>query len=125
MDLVNAILSTAMPSFDYPVIMKEFEMVTNALAKSNTMTCMDLAPAYVTLWSLTLKPTYLSHYEKAARQCYLTLANGKIYPNLGVDVNDPKSLSVAIKFLDDNRQTLWVLNDKYDVDKVISKYKAV
>lgn len=120
--LVNAILSTGMPSFSYPGIAKAFEEATNALERTSMVTRLELAPAYHTLWTLTLKPTYLDRFQKTARHCYLTLANGRAYPNLGVNVADRESLAKAIRFVEDNRQTLWILNDKYDVDKIIRKY---
>lgn len=59
------------------------------------------------------------------RHCYFTLANDKPYPHLGIDTNDRRSISAAIKFLDENRQALWILNDRYLVDKAIEKYQAV
>ena len=125
LQLVNAILSTNMPGFNYPKMVSEFEKSTKLLDKSNVLSQIDLAPAYFTLWSLTLKHTYLFRFEKTVRHCYFTLANDKAYPGLGIDPNDSRSLSSALEFLDTNRQTLWVLNERYDVDKVIAKYTAV
>jgi len=122
--LVNAILNTGMPCFSYPEIVRELEKTAVRLAKSNSKTRMELAPAYNTLWTQTLKASYLNQFEKTVRHCYFTLANGKAYPGLGVDTGDPRSLAAAIKFLDENRKTLWILNDRYDVDKVIRKYQT-
>lgn len=120
--LVTAILNTGMPNLSYPNITRALEKATNSLAKSNARSRMELAPAYYILWSQTLRSSYLSKFESTVRQCYQSLANDKTYPDLGVDKADPRSLSDAIKFLDANRQTLWILNDRYDVDKVIQKY---
>lgn len=121
--VVSAILSTGMPSFSYPEITRALEKTTSQLAKSNSRTRMELAPAYHSLWIMTLKPSYLRKFENTVRHCYRTLADDKTYPGLGVDPQDPRSLSAAISFLDDNRQTLWILNDRYDLDKVIRKYR--
>lgn len=123
--LVNAILTTGMPCFEYPAIARELEKSINRLAKTNAMTRIELAPAYNTLWGLTLKPSYLTRFENTVRHCYFTLAKDKVYPGLGVDMEDPRSISAAIKFLDENRRTLWILSDRYDVDKVIRKYQPV
>lgn len=120
--LVTAILNTGMPNFSYPNITRALEKATNSLAKSNARSRMELAPTYYILWSQTLRSSYLSKFESTVRHCYQSLANDKTYPDLGVDKADPQSLSNAIKFLDANRQTLWILNDRYDVDKVIQKY---
>jgi len=125
LQLVNAILNTGMPCFGYPKITRELEKTTVRLAKSNSKSRIELAPAYNTLWTLTLKQSYLSQFEKTVRHCYFTLANGKAYPGLGVDTGDPQSLASAIKFLDENRRTLWILNERYDVDNVIRKYQAI
>lgn len=48
---------------------------------------------------------------------------GRTYPGLGIDRDDPRSVSAAIRFLDENRETLRILSDRYDVDKVIKKYQ--
>lgn len=125
LQLVNEILSANIPSFNYPRMVSEFEKATKSLAKSNALSQIELAPSYLTLWSLTMKPTYLSRFEKTVRHCYFTLAKDRIFPGLGIDLNDSRSLTSALEFLDANRQTLWVLNERYDVDKVISKYTAV
>lgn len=125
MELVNAILSTEMPSFDYPLIVKDFEKATKLLAKSEDKKEIELAPYFYSLWGLTLKQTYLSRFEKTVRHCYLTLASDKHYPDLGIDKDDTASLASALHFLDTYRRNVWVINDKYDVDKVISKYTAV
>lgn len=125
MDLVNAILSTAMPYFNYPKIVKEFEGVTKSLAKAKEMPDIELAPYFYNLWDLTQKPAYLSRFEKTVRQCYLTLAANKHYPDLGVNKDDSASLASALQFLDDYRTYVWILNEKYDVDKVISKYQSI
>lgn len=124
LSLVNAILSTGMPFFNYPKITKALEKAVRALEKSSAKTRMELAQYYRTLWQLTLKPTYLDRFEKTVKHCYFTLASDRNYPGLGVDKDDSRSLTSAIRFLDENRQTLWVLNDRYDVDKVIKKYRA-
>lgn len=125
LQLVNAILSTNMPDFNYPKMVIEFEKATKSLNKSNALSQIDLAPAYFTLWLLTQKSAYLSRFEKTVRHCYFTLANDKAYPGLGIDPNDSRSLTSALEFLDTNRQTLWVLSERYNVDKVIAKYTAV
>lgn len=57
--LVNAILNTGMPSFDYPSIARALEKTTLHLAKTRTASPLDLAPAYRTLWLHTLNPAYL------------------------------------------------------------------
>lgn len=124
LEAVNAILNTGMPNFDYPKITKEFEKATNTLAKTNSKSRIELAPAYYTLWSKTLKQSYLSRFKKTVLHCYNTLAKGKTYSDLGVDLNDSRSLSSALRFLDANRQTLWILSDRYDVDSVIRKYQT-
>lgn len=124
LQLVNAILNTGMPCFNYPKIAQELEKTTVRLAKSNLKSRIELAPAYSTLWSLTLKSSYLTQFEKTVKHCYFTLAHAKSYPDLGVDTEDPQSLATAIQFLDANRRTLWILNDRYDVDKVIREYQA-
>jgi len=121
--LVNAILNTGMPCFNYPKIARELEKTTVRLTKSNSRSRIELASAYSTLWSLTLKSSYLSQFEKTVRHCYFTLANDKKYPGLGVDTEDPRSIASAIRFLDANRQILWIMNERYDVDKVIRKYQ--
>lgn len=124
MDLVNVILCTGMPSFDYPMIVKDFENGTKSLAKTKKKTDIELAPYFYNLWGLTQKSTYLCRFEKAVRQCYLTLAANKHYPDLGVNKEDADSLATALRFLDDYRLNVWIINDKYDVDKVIAKYKT-
>ncbi|MCM1139137.1 MAG: hypothetical protein NC453_11265 [Muribaculum sp.] len=123
-ELVNAILCTGMPSFDYPVIVKDFEQTIKSLAKSDEKKDIELAPYFYSLWGLTLKPIYLSRFEKTVRQCYLTLASNKHYPNLGINKEDSASLSSALRFLNEYRMNVWIINDKYDVDKVIAKYKT-
>lgn len=122
--LINAILSTGMSSFAYPKIASLLEKDVNRLVKTHAMSHMDLAPIYHTLWSLTLKPRYLNLFEQTVRHAYFALAKGKTYPNLWIDRNNPQSISSVIKFLEDNRKTLWVLNDKYNVDEVILKSKV-
>lgn len=124
MALVNAILCTGMPSFDYPVIVKEFETATKSLAKANKKKDIELAPYFYSLWGLTQKPTYLNRFEKTVRQCYLSLANDKLYPGLGINKEDSTSVESALRFLDEYRLNVWILNDKYDVDKVIGKYQS-
>lgn len=124
MPLVNAILRTGMPYFNYPKIVRGLESAAKSLAKTKEMHDIELAPYFHTLWDLTQKPTYLSRFEKAVRQCYLTLAANRHYPGLGVDKEDSDSLASALRFLDDHRLSVWVLNEKYDVDKVIAKYRT-
>lgn len=123
MSLVNAILCTEMPSFDYPEIVKEFEKATRALAKADEKKDIELAPYFYSLWGLTQKSTYLNRFEKTVRRCYLMLANDKHYPGLGINKEDSASLESALRFLDEYRLNVWILNDKYDVDKVIGKYQ--
>lgn len=125
MALINAILCTGMPSsFDYPVIVKAFEKATKSLAKTKGRKDIVLAPYFYSLWGLTLKPTYLSRFEKTVRQCYLSLANDRHYPDLGINKEDSDSLESALRFLNEYRMNVWIINDKYDVDKVIAKYKT-
>lgn len=124
LELVNAILRTGMPSFDYPEIVKEFEKATKSLAKTRDKTDIDLAPYFYSLWGLTQKPAYLNKFEKTVRRCYLMLANGKHYPDLGIDKEASASISSALQLLDDYRLNVWIINDKYDVDKIIAKYKT-
>lgn len=124
LELVSAILSTSMPAFSYPAMAKELEKVTISLDKAKAKSQMELAPAYKTLWSLTLKSAYLSKFEQTVRHCYLALTRSKIYPNLGIDFQNARSLSRAIRFLDDNRPTLWVLNESYSVDTLKTKYPS-
>lgn len=123
MALVNAILCTGMPSLAYPEIVKEFEKATRALAKADEKKDIELAPYFYSLWGLTQKSTYLNRFEKTVRQCYLTLANDKHYPGLGINKEDSASVESALRFLDEYRLNVWILNDKYDVDKVIGKYQ--
>lgn len=123
MALVNAILCTGMPSFSYPEIVKAFEKATRALAKTDKKKEIELAPYFYSLWGLTQKSAYLNRFEKTVRQCYLTLANNKHYPGLGIDKEDSASVESALRFLDEYRLNVWILNDKYDVDKVIGKYQ--
>ena len=123
MALVNAILCTGMPSFDYTEIVKAFEKATRILAKDDDKKDIELAPYFYSLWGLTQKSTYLNRFEKTVRLCYLTLANEKHYPGLGINKKDSESIESALRFLDEYRQNLWILNDKYDVDKVIGKYQ--
>lgn len=120
--VVSAILDTGMPSFRYPVITKALEKATALLAKTKSRTRIELAGTYYILWTKTLKQSYLHQFQTTVRHCYSTLADGRQYPGLGVDSSDPRSLTAAIRFLDDHRQTLWTLNDRYDLDKVIRKY---
>lgn len=122
MAVVNAILTARIPSFDYPRIVRDFEKATKSLAKSEEKKDIELAPYFYSLWGLTLKTTYLNRFEKTVRQCYLTLAKDKFYPALGIDKEDSVSLSSALQFLDRHRRNVWIINDKYDVDKVIAKY---
>ncbi|MCM1141513.1 MAG: hypothetical protein NC453_23325 [Muribaculum sp.] len=123
--LVDAILKVELPYFNYPEIVKGLEKAASQLLKSNLKPHIEMAPIYKTLWLITLKSTYLTQYGKIVRQCYQTLANDRFYPTLGVDKNNPSSLAGAVKFLDNNRKALWLLSDKYDVDKVIEKYQPV
>jgi len=125
MALVNAILCTGMPSFDYPEIVKEFEKAAKSLAKADEKKEIELAPYFYSLWGLTQKSTYLNRFEKTVRQCYLSLANDKHYPGLGINKEDSASVESALRFLDEYRLNVWILNDKYDVDKVIGKYQLV
>ncbi|MCM1066445.1 MAG: hypothetical protein NC418_02605 [Muribaculaceae bacterium] len=122
MALVNAILCTGMPSFDYPKIVREFEKATKSLAKADEKKEIELAPYFYSLWGLTQKSTYLNRFEKTVRRCYLSLANDKHFPGLGVNIEDSASVECALRFLDEYRLNVWILNDKYDVDKVIGKY---
>lgn len=124
MPLVNAILCTNMPSFNYPKIVKGFEDVVKSLAKTKEKPDIELAPYFYSLWGLTQKPTYLSRFEKTLRHCYLTLASNKSYPDLGINKDDADSLATALQFLDEHRMNVWIINDKYDVDKVIRRYKT-
>lgn len=123
LSLVNAILNTGMPQFNYPEIVKALEKTTAQLAKSNSKSRLELASSYNTLWLHTLKSSYLSKFESTLRHCYFTLANGKTYPGLGIDKEDPRSLTSALNLLDKNRRTLNILSDRYDVDKVIHRYQ--
>lgn len=116
--LLTAILSTGMPSFSYPKIVRALEKATAALARTPATTRMQLAPAYHILWTLTLKPSYLNHFQQTLRHCYHTLANAKTYPGLGVDPSDPLSLSAARQFLADHLQSLWILDPRYTLDKI-------
>lgn len=72
MDLVNVILCTGMPNFDYPMIVKDFENGTKSLAKTKKKTDIELAPYFYNLWGLTQKSTYLCRFEKAVRLCQYT-----------------------------------------------------
>lgn len=123
--LVNAILSRELPCVDYPTMIKEYERSVKSLAKSNAKSRLELAPVYYTLWTYTLKPIYLNQFERTVRHCYFTLAKGKRYPDLGVDVNDKESLLTPIKFLDSNRRTLWIRSERYNADMAINKYKSI
>lgn len=123
--LVSAILNTGAPNLKYPAITRELERVTNTLAKSNAKSRLELAPAYYTLWAQTLKSKYLSQFEKTVRHCYFALAAGKTYPDLGVDKENPQSLSHAISFLDDHRQTLRHLSTRYNLDQLLQKYRPM
>lgn len=107
--LVSAILSTDMPSFNYPDILRALEKATATLTRTRTLPRMQLAPAYYTLWNLTLKPTYLNRFQNTVRHCYYTLARHKTYPDLGVDPTNPLSLTAARQFLSTHHQTLWTL----------------
>lgn len=124
LELVNAILCAGMPCFNYPEIVKEFEKVTKSLAKTKEKSDIELAPYFYSLWGITQKDSYLSRFEKTVRQCYLTLASDKHYPDLGIDKEDSASLASALQFLDDYRLNVWIINDKYNVDKLIAKYKT-
>ena len=124
LELVNAILCTGMPYFDYPKIVKEFEKEIKSLAKTKGKSDIDIAPYFYSLWGLTQKSSYLSRFEKTVCQCYLALASDKHYPDLGIDKEDSASLTSALRFLDEYRMNVWIINDKYDVDKVIAKYKT-
>lgn len=124
LSLVSAILSTGMPSFCYSAMVKALEKATATLAKTGKAPRMQLAPAYHTLWTLTLKPAYLNRFRTTVRHCYNTLVSGKTYPDLGIDPADPTSLSTALRFLDDHRQTLWILNDRYDLAALRAKCGA-
>lgn len=123
--LVNAILSAGMPCFSYPKIVQGLEKATRQLSKTKSKTRLELAQIYNTLWSMTLKTTYLHQFTMTVKHCYLTLANGKSYPDLGIDRDDPRSLALAIKFLDLNRPTLRILSDRYDLDPLLRHYGAV
>jgi len=48
--LVNAILDTGMPCFDYPKITMGLEKAIRRFTGSNTRSCIELAPIYHTLW---------------------------------------------------------------------------
>lgn len=123
-DLVDAIIGNNTPDFDYPEIVSAFERATKSLARSKDKKEIDMAPYYYNLWGLTQKPSYLSRFETTLRRCYLTLAKNRHYPNLGINMDDSVSLSSALRFLEDYRLNVWVLNENYDVDKVIAKYKS-
>ncbi len=43
---------------------------------------MELAPAYSTLWTLTLKSVYHNRLEKTVRHCYFTLVGNNPIPTL-------------------------------------------
>lgn len=124
LSLVSAILDTDMPSFSYPEMANALERATRQLAKTNARTQMEMAPAYNALFSLTLNYSYLRKFEKTVRHCYFTLANGKSYPGLGVDTRDPRSVAKAIRFLDENRATLRILSDRYDLAPLLRRYEA-
>lgn len=123
LDLVDAIVSTSVPSFSYPAIVRGYELTVKSLAKSKEKKDIELAPYFYNLWGLTLKSSYLSKFEKTVRQCYLTLAKCKHFVDLGVNMDDADSLSSALRFLDDYRRNVWIINENYDVDSVIAKYQ--
>lgn len=112
LSLVSAILTVGLP---LPVIARELEQTTRLIEKKKSRTRLELAPAYRALWATTLKATYLTRFEQTVRHCYQTLANGKTYPGLGVDKDDPRSLTAARCFLSAHRQTLWILNPRYSL----------
>lgn len=120
--LLNAILNTKMPRFAYPNIAKALEKATNNLSKTNSMTDIELAPSYYTLWTVTLKQSYYTRFSKTLRQCYLSLTKDKSYPNLGLNSANPKSIDSAINLLNKHRQNLWIINDRYNIDEIINKY---
>lgn len=124
MALVNAILCTDMPCFDFPEILRDFEKTAKSLAKDNDKKDIELAPYFYSLWGLTQKSTYLNRFERTVHRCYLTLAKDKHYSGLGINKEDSASVESALRFLDEYRLNVWILNDKYDVDKVIGKYRT-
>lgn len=127
--LVSAILTAGLPShtglanargseksaLSLGKITQSLEKTTRQLEKTKSRTRLELAPAYRALWATTLKATYLTRFEQTVRHCYQTLANGKTYPGLGVDKDDPRSLTAARRFLAAHRQTLWILNPRYSI----------
>lgn len=110
--LVTAILSTHMPEFNYPTITKTLEKTTAHLAKIAARTHLDLAPTYYTLWTQTLKQTHLNHFQTTIRHCHRALTAGKQYPNLGIDKNDPATITRARTLLATHPQTLQTLGLK-------------
>ncbi|MCM1491550.1 MAG: hypothetical protein NC095_12115 [Muribaculum sp.] len=122
--VVNAILCSGIPCADYPDIVNAFEQAIISLANTREKTDIDLAPYFYSLWGLTQKPDYLDRFENTLRRCYLTLAANRHYPNLGINKEDSVSLSSALRFLDEYRLNVWIINDRYDVDKVMAKYAS-
>lgn len=121
LDLLNSILSVNIRSFSYPGILKSLEQAVSGDRESASMSLIELAPIYKTLWERTTKYKYLHIMKKIVRGCYLALTGRQSFRGRGIGVSD--SYDAAIKVLKDNRDIMWALDSRYDVEKVIREYQ--
>ncbi|MCM1142168.1 MAG: hypothetical protein NC453_26660 [Muribaculum sp.] len=119
--LIHSILGVNICSFGYPKIVKSLEQVVNEYQEYNSIPLIEFAPIYKTLWERTTKSKYLHALKKIVRGCYLALTGKQSFPDLNIGALNP--FDTAIRILKDNRDIMWVLDTRYDVERVIREYQ--
>ena len=125
LELVSSILMTDKPYFSYPNIVSSLSKAVGKLSKAKTIPQLLLAIPYRALGKATGIGAYITRFEKILRHCYYTLADNKQYPDLGLSTDDPATLALSLNLLNDNRTTLAVLSERYNVDSIVEKYSYI
>ena len=119
--LLNSILCVKTHPFDYPKIIKSLGQAVNDFQETTPMSLIELAPVYKTLWERTTNYKYLHTLKKVVRGCYLTLIGKQSFH--GHNIGMLNSRDAAITVLKNNRDIMWALDSRYDVEKVIREYE--
>lgn len=122
LELVSSILMTDKQYFSYPNIVSSLSKSVGKLSKAKTIPQLLLAIPYRALGKATGIGAYITRFEKILRHCYHTLADNRQYPDLGLRTDDPATLALSLNLLNDNRTTLSILNERYNVDRIMAKY---